>query len=178
MKISWEKLIEATEKRKERSMEAMKISRERGWWRPQRREKNGQWRPWRCAERGWWQPWRWIKRMMGVLLNLRRYQEESSQRKEKHKNGEESLDECMKNRREKVESSDENEEIPEEDSNERVEAMKHLILTKKLKRWSVQRFIASSLLVSSFAETLSKRNIYKNRYFYNFSDIYDDWGHN
>jgi hypothetical protein len=40
----------------------------------------------------------------------------------------------MKNRREKVESSDENEEIPEEDSNERVEAMKHLILTKKLKR--------------------------------------------
>jgi hypothetical protein len=37
----------------------------------------------------------------------------------------------MKILREKVESSDENEEIPEEDGNERDEEMKHLMLTKK-----------------------------------------------
>jgi hypothetical protein len=44
---------------------------------------------------------------------------ESSQSKEMHKNTEESIDECMKIVREKVKSSDKNEEILEEERNEK-----------------------------------------------------------
>jgi hypothetical protein len=45
---------------------------------------------------------------MGVLLNLRRYQEKKAAKARKSENTEKSSDECMKIMREKVESSNEN----------------------------------------------------------------------